>query len=147
MDISAVNAHAIYKGLYPKGTELVDLKLVLAKSLISTHNSRSRNTLVRHVSRREVLPASVLLHLPVFQKTRGKCTHCYTGGIKNKIYIHCNMCRVFCTWFPVLQISIAKFKGNKHLFCCYSVTSSLPFTLGYLASVLFIWVRNVLMKI
>ena len=89
MDISAVNAHAIYKGLYPKGTELVDLKLVLAKSLISTHNSRSRNTLVRHVSRREVLP--------VFQKTRGKCTHCYTGGIKNKIYIHCNMCRVFCT--------------------------------------------------
>ena len=97
MDISAVNAHAIYKGLYPKGTDLVDFKLVLAKSLISTHNSRSRNTLVRHVSRREVLPASVLLHLPVFQKTRGKCTHCYTGGIKNKIYIHCNMCRVFCT--------------------------------------------------
>ena len=99
MDISVVNAHAIYKGLYPKGMELLDLKLVLAKSLIGTHNSRSRNTLVRHVSHREVLPAIVLLHFPVLQQTRGKCTHCYTGGIRNKIYIHCNICFFFCCFF------------------------------------------------
>ena len=81
MDISVVNSRAIYKGLYPKGMELLELKLVLAKSLIGLYNSRSRNTLVRHVYRREVLPASVQLNLQVLQKTRRKCRHCYTGGI------------------------------------------------------------------
>ena len=153
MDISVVNSRAIYKGLYPKGMELLELKLVLAKSLIGLYNSRSRNTLVRHVSRREVLPASVQLHLQVLQKTGRKCRHCYTGGIKNKTYIQGNTCGAFRAWFPAkdletfLQISIAKFKGNKHLFYYYSFISSLPFTLGYLASILFIWVRNALIKI
>ena len=85
MDISVVNSHAIYKVLYPKGMELLDFKIVLAKSLIGTYNSRGRNTPVSHVSRREVLPASVPLH------TR----YCYTGGIENKTYIQCNTCGVF----------------------------------------------------
>ena len=58
MDISAVNSYAIYKVLYPKKMELLDFKIVLAKSLIGTYNSRSRNTPVSGVSRREVLPSS-----------------------------------------------------------------------------------------
>ena len=78
IDISVVKLHAIYKVLYPKGMELLDFKIVLAKSLIGTYNSRSRNTPVSHVSRREVLPASVSLHLPVLQTTRGKFRYCYT---------------------------------------------------------------------
>ena len=41
--------------------ELLDFKFFLAKSLIGTYNSCSRNTPVSHVSRREVLPASVPL--------------------------------------------------------------------------------------
>ena len=41
MDISVVNSHVIYKVLYPKGAELVDFKIVLAKSLIGTYNCRS----------------------------------------------------------------------------------------------------------
>ena len=36
MEISVVNSHAIYKVLYPKGMELLDFKIVLAKSLIGT---------------------------------------------------------------------------------------------------------------
>ena len=68
MDISVVNSHGIYKVLDPKGMELLDFKIVLA--LIGTYNSRSRNTPASHVSRREVLSASVPLHLPVLQTTR-----------------------------------------------------------------------------
>ena len=69
---------------YPKEMELLDFKIVLAKSLIGTYNSRSRNTAVSHVSRQEVLPASVPLQLPVLQTTRGKCRYCYTEGIEKK---------------------------------------------------------------
>ena len=69
---------------YPKEMELLDFKIVLAKSLIGTYNSCSRNTSVSHVSRQEVLPASVPLHLPVLQTTRGKCRYCYTEGIEKK---------------------------------------------------------------
>ena len=65
IDISVVDSHAIYKVFYPKGMELLDFKIVLAKSLISTYNSRGQNTQVSHVSHQEVLPASVPLHLPV----------------------------------------------------------------------------------
>ena len=95
MDISVVNLHISYKELNPKEMKLLDFKIVLAKSLVGTYNSRSRNTPASHVSRREVLPASVLLHLPVLQQTRGKCRYCYTGGIENKTYIKCNTCGVF----------------------------------------------------
>ena len=95
MDISVVNSHIIYKELNPKGMELLDFKIVLAKSLVGTYNSRSRNTPASHVSRREVLPASVPLYLSVLQQTRGKCRYCYTGGIENKTYIKCNTCGVF----------------------------------------------------
>ena len=70
--------------------ELLDFKTVLAKLLIGTYNSRCQNTPVSHVSRREVLPASVLQHLPVLQTTRGKCRYCYTGGIENKTHIQCH---------------------------------------------------------
>ena len=84
MDISDVNSHAIYNVLYPKEIELLDFKIILTKSLIGTYNFRSRNTAVSHNSRREILPASVPLHLPVLQTTREKCKYCYTGGIENK---------------------------------------------------------------
>ena len=67
--------------------ELLDFKIVLAKSLIGTYNSPSRNTLVSHVSCRGVLPASAQLHLPALQTTREKCRYCYTEGIKNKTCI------------------------------------------------------------
>ena len=87
MDISVVNSHAIYEVLYPKGMELLDFKTVLAKSLIGTYNTRSRNKPISHVSPREILPASVPLRLPVLQTAREKCIYCYTGGIENKTYI------------------------------------------------------------
>ena len=76
--------------------ELLDFKIVLAKSLIGTYNNRSRNTPASDVSCREVLPASVPLHLTVLQTTRGKCGYCCTGGIENKTYIQCNTCGFFC---------------------------------------------------
>ena len=76
--------------------ELLDFKMVLAKSLIGMYNNHSRNTPVSHASRRKLLPASVPLHLPVFQTTRGKCRYCYIGGIENKTYIQSYTCRVFC---------------------------------------------------
>ena len=75
--------------------ELLDLKIVLAKSLAGTYNSRSWNTPASHASRRDVLPASIPLYLPVLQQTRGKCRYCYTGDIENKTYIKCNTCGVF----------------------------------------------------
>ena len=75
--------------------DLLDFKIVLAKSLIGSYNSRSRNTPASHVSRCEVLPASVPLHVPVHQTTRRKCRYCYTGGIENNTYIQCNTCAVF----------------------------------------------------
>ena len=125
--------------------ELQDFKIILAKSWIGACNSRSRNTPVSHVSHWEVLSVSVPLHLPVLQTMGEKCRYCYAFNI---IFVE-----VFCAWFPtidlgnVLQISIPKFKDNKHFFCCYSFISSLSFTLGYLASILFIWVCNALIKI
>ena len=82
--------------MYPKGIELLDFKTALAKSLIGTYNSRSRNTPVSHVSHQEVLPGSVLLDLTVLQAVRGKCRYCYTGGIENKTYIQFNTCGNFC---------------------------------------------------
>ena len=127
--------------------ELLDFKHILAKSLIGTCNSRSRsrNTPASNVSHWQVLSVSAPLHLPVLQTMREKCRYCYTFNI---IFVE-----AFCAWFPtidlghVLQTSIPKFKDNKHFFCCYSFISSLSFTLGYLGSILFIWVCNVLIKI
>ena len=95
MDISVVNSQIICKELNPKEMELLDFKIVLTKSLVCTYNSRSQNTPASHVSCREVLSASVPLHLPVLQQTRGKCRYCYAGGIENKTYIKCNTCGVF----------------------------------------------------
>ena len=46
--------------------------IVIAKSLIGAYNRQYRNTSITLTSRREVLPASVPLHLPVIQTTRGK---------------------------------------------------------------------------
>ena len=125
--------------------ELQDFKIILAKSWIGACNSRSRNTPVSHVSHWEVLSVSVPLHLPVLQTMGEKCRYCYAFNI---IFVE-----VFCAWFPtidlgnVLQISIPKFKDNKHFFCCYSFISSLSFTLGYVASIFFIGVRVALIKI
>ena len=68
MDISGVNSDIIYKKLNPKGMELLDFKIVLAKSLVGTYNSRSRNTPASHVSRREVLPASALFISQFYNK-------------------------------------------------------------------------------
>ena len=72
IDIAVVNSNVVYKALYPKGMELLDFKIVIAKSFIGDYNNRCRNTSVTHTSRQEVLPASVPLHLPVIQTTRGK---------------------------------------------------------------------------
>ena len=85
MDTFVVISNAIYKVLDPKEMELIDFKIVLARSLIGTYNSRIRNTAVSHVSRRKLLPASVPLHLLVVQTKREKCRSCYTGWIENKI--------------------------------------------------------------
>ena len=93
IDSSVVNSHAIWKVLSPKEIELLDFKIVLAKLLIGTYDSW--NTLVSHVFFREVLPGSVLIHLPVCQAKRGKCRYCFTGGIGNKTYIQRNTCGVF----------------------------------------------------
>ena len=95
MDISVVNLHAVYKLLNPERIDLLGFKIVLAISLIGTYNSRSQNTPVSHVSRREVPAASVPLHLPVLQTTIGKCRYCYTGGIESKTYIQFNTCGLF----------------------------------------------------
>ena len=67
-----------------KGMLLPDMKIVLAKSLIGTYNSHSRNAPVSHAFHREVFPAGIPLHLSVLQTMRGKCRYCYTGGIGNK---------------------------------------------------------------
>ena len=92
MDISVVNLHAICIVLYPNGIELLHLKIYLAKLLICTCNGRSQNTSVSHMSRREVLPASVPIRLPVLQKVRETCRHCYTDRIETKTCIPCNTC-------------------------------------------------------
>ena len=39
IDSSVVSSHAIYKVLYPKEIELLDLKIALAKLLIGTYDS------------------------------------------------------------------------------------------------------------
>ena len=68
-----------------------------------------------------------------------------TRHILNVIYVE-----FFCVWFPaidletVLQVSIPKFKDNRHFSFCYRFISSLSFTLGYLASILFIWLASIL---
>lgn len=95
MDMSVVNSHVVYKGLNPKGMELLDFKIVVAKSLIGTYNNRIRSSSLSHASRREVFPSSTPLHLPIIQATRGKCRYCSAGGVENKTYIQCNTCGVY----------------------------------------------------
>ena len=95
LDIAVVNSHVVFKALNPKGMELLDFKIVVAKYLIGSYNSRSRNAPSTHISHREVLPASVPLHSPVLQTARGKCRYCYNAGLENKTYIQCNKCGVY----------------------------------------------------
>ena len=40
MDIAVINSHVVYKALYPKGMELLDFKIVIAKYLIGAYNSQ-----------------------------------------------------------------------------------------------------------
>ena len=68
MDISVVSSHVIYKVFYPKGTGLLDFKIILAKWLIGTYNSRSRNTPVTQSVSHVSCQATVPLHLPILQK-------------------------------------------------------------------------------
>ena len=139
MDISVLSLEPICKLWYTKGLELLDLRIVWAKTLIGTHNSLSQNTPVIHVPCREVLPASVLLNFPVLQKTTGKCRCCHSEGIENKKCIQCNTCAAFLCLISgedletVLQIPMPKFKDNYYYFI-----SRLSFTLCYLAIILFI---------
>ena len=53
------------------------------------------STSITHTSHWEVLPASVPLHLPIIQITRGKCRYYYNAGIENKTYMQCNRCGGF----------------------------------------------------
>ena len=126
--------------------KLLDFKIALAKSLIGTYNSRSPNTPLSHVPHREVLPTSLPLHLAVLQTTRVKCRYCCTGQIENKTLIVTYMELPAINLEIVLRIFLLKFKGNKHFICCYSIISSLSFTLTYLSIILFILVCNALMR-
>ena len=115
MDISVVNSHTVYKVLCLKGMELLDFKIILAKSLISKYNSRSRNTPVSHVSCRKVLPTSVPLHFLVLQKLEESVDSVILEGLKTKHTFNAIHVELFCAWLPaidletVLQISIPKF--------------------------------------
>ena len=42
MDMCMVNSHIVYKECYPTGRELLDFKVLVAKSLIGSYNSRQR---------------------------------------------------------------------------------------------------------
>ena len=42
MDMCMVNSHIVYKECYPTGRELLDFKILVAKSLIGSYNSRQR---------------------------------------------------------------------------------------------------------
>ena len=50
--------------------KLLDFEIVLAKLLIGMHNSRSRNTLVSHMSRLEVVSQLVFHYTSQFFKLR-----------------------------------------------------------------------------
>ena len=39
MDMCMVNSHIVYKECYPTGMELLDFKVLVAKSLIGSYNS------------------------------------------------------------------------------------------------------------
>ena len=140
MDVSVVNPHAIYKVLYPKGIELLDFKIALAKSLIGTYHSRSWNTLVTHVSCRYYFQLVSHFTYRFFKQREENVDTAMLEGLKTKHTFNVIHVEFFCAWFPaidleiVLQIFIPKFKDNKNLFCCYSFISILSFTLGYLIS-------------
>ena len=50
MNIAVVNSHVVYKALYPKCLELLDFKIVTARSLSGAYNSRCCNTSITHTS-------------------------------------------------------------------------------------------------
>ena len=95
MDISVVNSDAIYRVLYPKGMELLDFKIVLAKSLIGTYNIRSRNTPFSHVSCR-VLPASVPLVSQFFKQREENEDTVILEGLKTKHTFSVKHVEFFC---------------------------------------------------
>ena len=95
MDMCMVNSHIVYKECYPTGMELLDFKVLVAKSLIGSYNSRQRIAQLTCVSRRSFLPADVPLHLPIILSTRGKCRYCYVSGTENETSFQCNTCGVY----------------------------------------------------
>ena len=70
MDMCMVNSHIVYKECYPTGMELLDFKVLIAKSLIGSYNCRKRIAPPTRVSRRSFLTADVPLHLPIIQTCR-----------------------------------------------------------------------------
>ena len=64
--------------------KLLDFKIVLAKSLIGKYNSHIGNIPLCHVSRREVLPASVPLHLPVLRQREENVDPAILEALKTK---------------------------------------------------------------
>ena len=95
MDMCMVNSHIVYKECYPTGMALLDFKVLVAKSLIGSYNSRQRIAQPTCVSRRSFLPADVPLHLPIILSTRGKCRYCYVSGTENETLFQCNTCGVY----------------------------------------------------
>ena len=95
MDMCMVNSHIVYKECYLTGMELLDFKVLVAKSLIGSYNSRQRIAPPTHVSRRSFLPADVPLHLPIIQSTQGKCRYYYVSGTENEMSFQCNTCGVY----------------------------------------------------
>ena len=76
--------------------ELLDFKIVPAKSLIIKYNSRSRNTPFSHVTRREVLPAIVLLHLQFFKQREENVNTAILEGLKTKDIFNLIHVEFFC---------------------------------------------------
>ena len=95
MDMCMVNSRIVYKECYPAGMELLDFKVLVAKSVIGSINSRQMIAPPTRVSRRSFLPADVPLYLPIIQSTRGKCRYCYVSGTENKMSLQCNTCGAY----------------------------------------------------
>ena len=128
--------------------ELLDFKIVLAKSLVGTYNSRSRNTPASHVSRREVLPASALFISQFYNKQEESVYTAILEVLGTKLTLNVIHVESFCAWFleiiqeTVLPISIPKFnyRQREHsLYLVYFLSLKLIFNIGLYFGLFFVY--------
>ena len=91
LNIAYADSFLVYNMKHPEQLTLLSYKIFMAKNLIQWHQSRQRAVPLSRPSKRK--RSSVASndhggHLPEFQPTRKRCTHCSKEGKKMELWLY-----------------------------------------------------------